>query len=225
MGAIMTLSNKELQFVLNKAGYNCGEVDGWIGRRTRAAISALRRDFRRAFGTDTDDLPEWLQHAYEFLGLKEIKGKQHNKVIVGWWERLKLPFRDDETPWCAGFMNRMVQKAGLPIPKKNRAAALGWRWNGHGTQLDGPVLGAVFSCIRPGKRGSGHTGFVAGRDKRGRVMILGGNQGDMVSINPYSPTDRKAQYHWPSGSTPPRKTGLHTLPVINSGGRKLQNEA
>lgn len=225
MGENMTVSIKELQFLLNNAGYDSGTPDGDIGRRTRRALAAFRQDFEKVFPIASAAMPGWLRHAYKFLGLKEIKGPRHNREIISWWEHLKLPFRDDETPWCAGFMNRMVQMAGLPIPKKNRAAALGWRWNAHGTRLDGPALGAVFSITRPGRPGSGHTGFVAGRNAKGDVMILGGNQGDMVSINPYSPTARNAQYHWPQGATPPRRTGIHTLPIISSDGRKLKNEA
>ncbi len=222
----MTISTRDQQTLLKDAGFDPGPIDGLWGTLSQWAYDAWQEDrFPGRFKAGKDDQPKWLQHAFSFLGLKEIKGKRHNDTIVGFWEALKLHFRDDETPWCAGFKNRMIQMAGLPIPKKYRAAALGWRWNGHGTRLDGPALGAVFSCKRPGRAGSGHTGFVAGRDRRGNVMILGGNQGNAVSINPYSPTARDAQYHWPQGSIPPRKTGMDTLPIINSDGRQLQNEA
>ena len=132
-------------------------------------------------------LPIWLRLAYSHLGLHEIVGPHHNAEILGWWERLSLPFKDDETPWCAGFVNAMVQAADLPIVGQNRAAALGWRWNGYGTRLDGPALGAIMSMERPGKPGSGHMTFVAGRDKNGNIMGLGGNQGNMVSYQPLQP--------------------------------------
>ncbi len=67
--------------------------------------------------------------------------------------------------------------------------------------------------------------FVAGRDKSGNIMGLGGNQGNMVSINPYSPTGRNAQYHMPEGAPPVLEVGLQYLPVITSSGAKLTNEA
>lgn len=245
------MKTRELQTLLVKHGFNPGKVDGKYGPKTEAALIAFKKSkgfkARAYLGPLTkaalregvvakkteavtgrksrSEQPPWMRLAYSFLGLKEIRGKQHNKKIVGWWEALGLHFRDDETPWCAGFMNRMVQMAGLAIPKKYRAAALGWRWAVHGTRLQGPAVGAVFTITRPGKPGSGHTGFVAGKDSKGNVMILGGNQGNAVSINPYHPTARDARYYWPEGYPLPGSTGMKTLPVINSGGRHLTNEA
>lgn len=246
----MTMTVKELQKHLQRHGFYNGRIDGIQGFNTRAAIiafkvsrglrardfvgpvtmMALRRDIAPApRGIVVDGgvqiLPTWLRLAYSHLGLREIKGRHHNAEILGWWERLSLPFKDDETPWCAGFVNAMVQAADLPVVGKNRAAALGWRWNGYGTRLDGPALGAVMSMERPGKPGSGHMTFVAGRDKNGNIMGLGGNQGDMVSINPYHLSARDAQYHWPEGAPLPSVTGLNALPLITSGGSMLTNEA
>ena len=171
------------------------------------------------------ELPPWARIAYGYLGLREIPGPQHNKNILSWWEKLKLPFNDDETPWCAGFVNAMVQAAGLPIVSKNRAAALGWRWNGYGTRLAGPALGSVMSITRPVRPGSGHQTFVVGRTSDNFIVGLGGNQGNKVGLNPYHPTLRDAQYHWPEGSSPPSRTGLQTLPVIDIDAVVLRNEA
>lgn len=246
----MTMTIKERQKLLKRYGFYHGRIDGIDGPKTSAAtiafkqsrglrardyvgpvtIMALRKAIRPVAANIASDgerypMPVWLRLAYSHLGLREIVGRHHNAEILGWWERLSLPFKDDETPWCAGFGNAMVQAAGLPIVSKNRAAALGWRWNGYGTRLDGPALGAIMSMERPGKPGSGHMTFVAGRDKRGNIMGLGGNQGNMVSINPYSPTARNAQYHWPEGSPTPAEIGLNSLPVITSSGAKLTNEA
>lgn len=246
----MTMTIKERQKLLKRHGFYHGRIDGLNGPKTTAATIAFKesrglraRDYvgpvtalalrkgiqPAAASIDSDGgrlpMPTWLRLAYSYLGLREIKGRQHNAEILGWWERLSLPFNDDETPWCAGFGNAMVHACGLPVVKKNRAAALGWRWNRYGTRLDGPALGAIMSMVRPGKPGSGHMTFVAGRDKRGNIMGLGGNQGNMVSINPYNPTARNAQYHWPEGAPLPDVTGLNTLPVITSGGAKLTNEA
>lgn len=246
----MIMTIKERQTLLKQHGFYDGRIDGINGPKTSAATiafkeslglrardyvgpvtaMALRKGIQPAAANIAHDgerfpMPPWLRLAYSFLGLREIPGPSHNADILRWWERLSLPFRDDETPWCAGFANAMVQTAGLPIVAKNRAAALGWRWNGYGTRLPGPALGAVMSMERPGKPGSGHMTIVAGRDRHGNVMGLGGNQGNMVSINPYDLSARNAQYHWPEGTPPPDVTGLHTLPVITSAGAVLTNEA
>jgi len=246
----MKMTIKERQKLLKRHGFYHGGIDGIDGPKTAAATiafkasrglrardyvgpmtaMALRKAIRPAAANIASDgkrhmMPVWLRLAYSHLGLREIRGSSHNAEILGWWERLSLPFKDDETPWCAGFVNAMVQASGLPIVGKNRAAALGWRWNAYGIRLSGPALGAVMSMERPSKPGSGHMTFVAGRDKNGNIMGLGGNQGNMVSINPYSPTARRAQYHWPDGVLPPSVTGLASLPIVTSDGSKLTNEA
>lgn len=246
----MNMTTKELQTLLKRHGFYNGKIDGDNGPKTKAAIIAfkqskglrarplvgpitafaLRKGIKPApakiiLSGSALVMPTWLRLAYSHLGLREIVGSQHNAEILGWWKRLSLPFKDDETPWCAGFVNAMVQAAGLPIVGKNRAAALGWRWNGYGTRLDGPALGAIMSMERPGRPGSGHMTFVAGRDKNGNIMGLGGNQGNVVSINPYHASNRKAQYHWPECMTPLISGGLASLPLITSSGSKLTNEA
>lgn len=245
------MKTEELQRLLKAKGFNPGKIDGIDGPKTQAALVAFKRSIgfrpRPYLGPLTiaalrdgvvaapaevsldrrrkGKMPPWLRLAYGFMGLREIKGKEHNDTIVGWWEKLSLPFRDDETPWCAGFMNRMVQKAGLAIPKKYRAAALGWKWNGFGVKLDGPALGAIAIMPRPGKPGSGHTTFVAGRDRKDNIQGLGGNQGNKVGINPYDPDKRKIEYYWPEGYPLPDKIGIQHLPVISASGKMLTNEA
>lgn len=238
----------ELQKLLKRKGFNPGKPDGIRGPKTDKALSTFKASIglnpRPVLGPLTiaalkDGLkitkinstkasgkaPPWLNLAHSHLGLREIVGRRHNSKIIEWWKKLGLPFRDDETPWCAGFMNRMVQKCNLKIPKKYRAAALGWIWNGYGTKLPGPALGAIMMIKRPGKPGSGHTTFVAGRDRKGNIMGLGGNQGNKVSINPYNPTARSAVYYWPEGYALPDKIGIEYLPIISSGGKRLKNEA
>lgn len=243
---------KERQELLARHGFYSGRIDGIDGPKTSAATVAfkvsrglLARDYVgpvtmaalrdgikpvpskifTPWAGRNVDMPTWLRLAYSYLGLREIKGPRHNSEIVGWWESLSLHFRDDETPWCAGFVNAMILKSGLPITPKYRAAALGWRWTGYGKKLNGPALGAVMSITRPGSAGSGHMTIVAGRDKHGRIMGLGGNQGNAVSINPYDAYARDAQYHWPEGTPSPEAVGLQTLPIITATGSVLTNEA
>lgn len=246
----MAMTIRQRQQLLKRRGFDPGPLDGVLGPQTRAATIAFKQSVglraRDYVGPITEfalrtgsrpapidpaasgvDVPVWLRLAYSYLGLREIKGARHNAKILGWWDALRLPFRDDETPWCAGFVNGVLHESGLAIPEKYRAAALGWRWTGHGTRLDGPALGAVASMARPGRAGSGHMTFVAGRDSRGRIMGLGGNQGNAVSINPYDPARRPMQYHWPEGAPLPfdGAVGFDALPVITSRGSVLRNEA
>ena len=57
--------------------------------------------------------PLWLTIAREYIGVKEIAGTKHNPVIIQMWQRVMLPFKDDETPWCAGFVGSCLERAGI----------------------------------------------------------------------------------------------------------------
>jgi uncharacterized protein (TIGR02594 family) len=141
-------------------------------------------------------LPElsWIAFARQYIGQREIKGAKHNPWIVGLWPALGITwFNDDETPWCAGFANRMLQLAGLPTIKPGLAArALAFKE--YGVKLNAPAYGAIAVKER---QGGGHVGFVVGVDQYGNLMILGGNQGDSVKISPFKREDFVA-FRWPS---------------------------
>lgn len=136
--------------------------------------------------------PRWLTAARQFIGQGEIKGRRHNPLILQWWTAIRAPFTDDETPWCAGFVGGILESVG--IKSSRSAAARSYRnW---GVKLGKPVVG----CIVVFERGpaNGHVGFYVGKDSRGNLRILGGNQGDAVNIKPFS-VDRVLAYRWPTG--------------------------
>lgn len=78
-------------------------------------------------------------------------------------------------------------------------------------------------------RVGGHVGFVVGRDTRSNLMVLGGNQGDAVSVAAFLPS-RATGFYWPSKwtgklikSTP--LSNRFALPVLNANGKLSCNEA
>ncbi|MGL6245657.1 TIGR02594 family protein [Pseudomonas sp.] len=159
--------------------------------------------------------PLWLTLARSFLGTAEIPGPRHNATILGWLERLKAWWRDDETPWCGVFVAHCLREAGHEIPKLwMRARA----WADWGISLEWPVVGCIVVFSRAG---GGHVGFVVGRDNAGNLMVLGGNQGDRVSIAPFSP-GRVIAYRWPADDAPPDIT--RPLPRLASDGKLSTNE-
>lgn len=162
--------------------------------------------------------PAWLARARTYVGLREIAGSKHNPTIAGWWEKLKLHFRDDETAWCGAFVGGVCVESGL-LPTKNPAGARNWL--NFGVPLPKPALGAVVVFSRPGSAWSGHVGFVAGQDAKGNLMVLGGNQGDMVSIKPFG-RDRVLGYRWPANTKLPES---YALPLLKSDGKLSTNEA
>ena len=47
------------------------------------------------------------------------------------------------------------------------------------------------------RTGGGHVGFVVGEDDKGNILLLGGNQGNRVSIASF-PKTRITAYVWPA---------------------------
>lgn len=163
--------------------------------------------------------PIWLSKARTYVGLKEIPGPATNTTIAGWLAKLKAPWKDDETAWCGTFVASMFDSVGI-TPVKGWAGARNWL--NFGIKLPAPGVGCVVVFWRGQLTGwSGHVGFVIGKDKNGNLMVLGGNQGDAVSIKPFERT-RVLGYRWPAGVPTPT---INELPVLTSDGRVSTNEA
>jgi uncharacterized protein (TIGR02594 family) len=139
----------------------------------------------------------WMKVAEHLVGTREVPGPRHSSAILRMWESIKVSFRDDETPWCAGFVGHCLETAGVPSTRS--AAARSYLKWGTSYPDTGMCLGAVVVLSRPGSAWSGHVGFLAGRHpKKGLVYVLGGNQGDTVCYAAF-PTARVIDYRWPDG--------------------------
>lgn len=162
--------------------------------------------------------PQWLDLARRYIGLREIKGGMHHPRILGWWRDIGASwYRDDETPWCGAFVGGVLVEAGFVPPAKGQGARAK-AWLDYGKKLDRPAVGCLAIFARAG---GGHVGFVVGRDQRGNLMVLGGNQGDAVNIKPFA-TARVLGYRWPSVWPAEHR---FTLPLMTSDGRLSTNEA
>jgi uncharacterized protein (TIGR02594 family) len=164
--------------------------------------------------------PSWLTRARTFVGLREIPGKGTTPAISRWLRDLRAWWSDDETPWCGVFVAAMMRPDGHELPKHwYRARA----WLEFGEPIAFPVIGAVVVFNGGPKRpGAGHVGFVVGRDEKGRLMVLGGNQSNAVTIAPFD-TNRVLGYRFPKqiASAP-----FANLPMLASNGAKpSDNEA
>ena len=163
--------------------------------------------------------PVWLDTARTYLGQREIKGPHHNPHVLTWWKRMGAPFADDETPWCGAFVGGVLSETGIK-PVSGGASARAWLKLP--VKLDRAAVGAVVVFWRGSPDGGqGHVGFVAGRDQAGNLMVLGGNQGDAVTIKPFS-RNRVLGYRWP-GVYP--YASRFDLPLIGSDGRVSTDEA
>lgn len=135
--------------------------------------------------------PAWLREARRYIGQREIKGVTHNSLIVSWWKAIKRGgIKDDETPWCAAFVGAMLESVGI-ISSRFESARSYLTW---GSKISNPELGCIVVFSRDG---GGHVGFVVGRDERGNLLVLGGNQSDEVNVKAFS-RERVVGYRWPT---------------------------
>lgn len=138
--------------------------------------------------------PLWLKTAVGEIGVKEAVGGKHNPQILAYHKATSLRAESDETPWCAAFVNWCLAQCNVKgTNMANARSFLGW-----GKSLETPKAGCivVFSSSR-GPR-SGHVGFYVGENPNGTVRVLGGNQGDQVSVASY-PAEKVLAYRWPEG--------------------------
>jgi len=122
--------------------------------------------------------PKILVEAVKHIGVKEIVGKKHSKIILSWADALGLTstYTNDEIPWCGLFVAYCCHAQGLDVVKHPLWAL---NWNKFGNVAEVPMLGDVLTFTR---NGGGHVGIYVGEDKT-HLHVLGGNQNNSVSIS------------------------------------------
>ena len=137
-------------------------------------------------------IPSWLRYAHAEIGTAEIKGLVHNLRIVEYQSVTSFKAKDDEEAWCGAFVGWCIKKAGLPLPKIPERAKSWKNWTS-GMEISQPAYGCLVVLERTG---GGHVGFAVGRDENKKLLLLGGNQGDKVSIRPTN--GHVLDYVWPN---------------------------
>lgn len=139
--------------------------------------------------------PPWLRIARFELGTAEVDGPKSNARIDRYHSATRQSRAvDDSVPWCSSFACWCMEQVGIASTRSKSARS----WLEWGQPLTEPQLGCVVVLWRRSKDSvNGHVGFFLGKDENGRVLLLGGNQGNRVSIRPYI-TSRVLSYRWPS---------------------------
>ena len=119
----------------------------------------------------------WIDVAKEELGVKELPGKPAAKRVLEYFNAAGHGYVvSDETAWCSAFANFCMAEAGYSGTKS--LAARSWLKWGH--KVD-PQPGAVLIFKRGNSTWQGHVCFCLSV-KGDRVTVIGGNQGNKVSI-------------------------------------------
>ncbi|MEZ7197924.1 TIGR02594 family protein [Pseudodesulfovibrio karagichevae] len=128
--------------------------------------------------------------AQRFVGVREVPGSQSNPAVLA---MLKLDDdwpEDDDVPWCSAFANYVTWL--LRLPRSKSLMARSWLKVGRAVNEEAEVGFDMVILKRgggsqPGPEvtdATGHVGFYAGMEN-GKVLVLGGNQGDEVNITAY----------------------------------------
>lgn len=183
---------------------DAGHVGEVIGRSMSATLKTIAEQSAHLtvepLTEPASPEPAWVTVARGELGVKRLPGAAQEPRIAEYHQATDLVANED-TPWCASFVNWALQKAGH---SGNRSA---WAKNfaSFGVRLDGPAYGSIAVIdwsVVDGSKG-GHVGFVVGQSGS-NVLLLGGNQtkDSAVTITPF-PKAHIAAYVVPEGYTVP----------------------
>ena len=128
--------------------------------------------------------------AQRFIGTAEVSGSLHNPQIMAMLRLDNDWPTDDSVPWCSAWVNYIAWL--LRLPRSKSLAARSWLSVGRPVKVfDAEAENDVVVLSRgpssPGPEvldAPGHVGFFAGRENES-VLVLGGNQGDTVSVAPF----------------------------------------
>jgi uncharacterized protein (TIGR02594 family) len=139
--------------------------------------------------------PVWLREAERHLGTREWPGRRHNPSVLKFFAKAGFAgIRDDETPWCAAFVNAVLANVHLPTTGKLTARSfLNW-----GKPISSAERGAIAVFRRGRSTWQGHVGFVLEADAT-HITLLGGNQSNAVTKARY-PRSKLLGFRWPSAS-------------------------
>lgn len=136
--------------------------------------------------------------AERFVGLSEVPGSQAHPQVLAMLQLDATWPEDDAVPWCSAFVNYVAWLLRLPRSKSLRARS----WLGVGTPVLPHHMCPGFDVVvlgfpdDPGPQtidARGHVAFFAGweppdvweRDECESLLLLGGNQGNSVSVQVY----------------------------------------
>jgi uncharacterized protein (TIGR02594 family) len=122
--------------------------------------------------------------ANSYLGVRELADAQSNPQIDKWIRSINPSLATDSTAWCSAFVNGVADEAGFVGSGKLNAKS--WLKVGKEIPAAQAQQGDVVVFWRDDKSSwKGHVGFLHSYDKKGNIRVLGGNQGNEVSIKTY----------------------------------------
>ncbi len=113
--------------------------------------------------------------------MKIFGAHEGDPTLTSYLQKANPNLDPTKTPWCAGFVGSVLNASGV----KGTGSLAARSYLNYGTPTKTPAQGDIVVLSRSGDPSKGHVGFFAGYDDKGNVKILGGNQGDQVSIKSF----------------------------------------
>jgi uncharacterized protein (TIGR02594 family) len=137
-----------------------------------------------------DTIPAgWMKIALAEQGIAEGGPGRSNPRIEAYHATTAGGAEPDSVPWCSSFVNYCIAKSGLQGTNSKQARS--WaQWGVASDRRPGSIV-----VLERGNPPQGHVGFFVGPDDS-RIRLLGGNQGDKVSIASYD-AERVIAVRWP----------------------------
>jgi uncharacterized protein (TIGR02594 family) len=173
-----------------------------------------------------ENLTPWVDRAFEEMA-KGIAENGNNPEILKYWDytqftenaalgeskearEARAVRKSDQFAWCAAFVNYTLEESGITGTRH----ALAFSFNGFGQNLgsDVPVYGSIAIMKYH------HVGIVVGMNNDGRIILLGGNQGDAINMSP-NIRSQVHRYVYPTNYRMPNTQ----LPLYQLIGRSLDN--
>jgi uncharacterized protein (TIGR02594 family) len=110
--------------------------------------------------------------------------KKSNQNIMACSAAIGVPAGNDDVAWCAAFAGAMLKKSGAGARKT--LSSRNYIDYGTAIPLNDPTQWRMNDIIVFVRQGGGHIGFVKAVDPiSGRVLVLGGNQGNNLTLQPF----------------------------------------
>jgi len=144
--------------------------------------------------------PPWMVKLQEAKGAKEYPGSATSPLIAEMHAALGPGVESDEIAWCSSAIAWSFARCGMLVPKGVTRSARSWLHGQHLVTLQQPCRGAIAVLWREDPQSwKGHVGLVECLQVNGDgelVTLLGGNQGNSVSVQNYD-ARRVLAYMWP----------------------------
>lgn len=150
--------------------------------RKRAADEARRAAIE---GIQDNGREGLISTAQRFNGFSENNASQR-AGLMDFFKSAGINVDPKMVAWCAAFVNAVLSANGLPGTGALNARSF---LNYGQDATSNPQTGDIVVLRRGNNAAQGHVGFFQGFDGNGNVRVLGGNQGNEVSTQSFSPND------------------------------------